>query len=350
MLFSAALFAAGAVTAAIVLQRAEKPPRPLALEPLPRAALDLHDADTRRVLGSLARFARVQGKRAEDSLFYRCEPAQDDTYALLWLRPFQPGAYIEIRRGSNGRDATALYWSGEALLPPPPPPQDWRAASNPAPVPAPRKLPVSAADFTALEAEFLALAHKRVEAVRSVVGLDTSTIQLEFCRNGEYGVFAREGQFDGPDERRVKALAGCMAELVGMPEEQTQQHPATKVIELGCRDMGAETPPIPPPVAMPAHPSELWPTPEVWTRDVSVEEWNDVTQMAEALWRDGIPPVRYRPRREDGSVLLVEIYWRGRYGLVLRGDTNLADAGDARVIAFADRLFLPGGGRSHLDY
>ena len=235
MLYSAALFAASAVTAAVVLQRAEKPPRPLALEPLPRAALDLHNADTRRFLGSLARSARVQGKRPEDSLFYRCEPAQDDTYALLWSRPFQPDTYIEIRRGSNGPDATALYWSGEAA--PPRPPEDWHSTSDQAP----RKIPVSAADFTALEAEFLALAHERVEAVRSVMGLDTSTIQLEFCRNGEYGVFARTGQFDGTDERRVKALAGCVAELVGVPEEPTQQHPATKVVQPGCRDMGAET-------------------------------------------------------------------------------------------------------------
>ena len=94
----------------------------------------------------------------------------------------------------------------------------------------------------------------------------------------------------------------------------------------------------------------MQPAPGTWAQQVSIADWNDVAQRAAALLRDGVAPLRYRPRREDGSTLLVEFCWRSRYGLFLRADTNLADAGDARVIAFADRLFLPGGGRSHLDY
>lgn len=120
-------------------------------------------------------------------------------------------------------------------------------------------------------------------------------------------------------------------------------------IALRHRHTGAP-PPIPPPVAMPPHTSELRPAPEVWTQKVSAEDWTAVTQMAEALLRDGVTPVRYRPRHEDGSTLLLEFCWQGRYGVFLRADTNLADAGDMRVIEFADRLFLLGGGRSHLDH
>lgn len=214
----------------------------------------------------------------------------------------------------------------------------WRTAAPPPPAPpfpatAPITAPSDAAATSRIDINDLETRHALTELGRSALEDRRELLYLRCDAEHPDQFIARDGAYGRtPYAQRVELRrAGYGA------------------IALRHRRAGAP-PPIPPPVAMPLHPRALRPAPEVWTQQVSAEDWAAVTQMAEALLRDGIAPVRYRPRHEDGSTLLLEFCWQGRYGLFLRADTNIADAGDARVIEFADRLFLLGGGRSHLDH
>lgn len=214
MLFSATLFAAGAATAAVVLRRAEKPPRVTALEPQPAMAFDLREGETRRFLNYLGQIGRVHGLQPEKALFTDCWPNMEDTYAVSLSYQLAPDSYLEIRRNGISPEATARYWREyDSPLSRP------AAQREKPPEPSRGQQPVSATDFAAIESGFLSLMHERVEKIDADFGgLHSDTVLLESCRNGHYGVFARTRKLNQQDEP-VIALARQMRAAAGLPPE-----------------------------------------------------------------------------------------------------------------------------------
>lgn len=206
MLAAAALLAA--VAAAPLLLRRETPVRARAVEPLPAQTIDLRETDTRMFLSFLIQQGRVRGLPPRRSLFFDCWTNRGDTYAVSLVYDLEPASYLEIRRNGVSPEATALYWR-EYDFPPGKSPPDPSRGRN----------PVSATDFAAIEAGFLALMHDRVEAVREFGTLHSDRVVLEFCRHGNYGVFARTRSLNAQDERLI-ALAMQMRAAAGLPLDE----------------------------------------------------------------------------------------------------------------------------------
>ena len=213
MLAGAALVAAGA--AVTLLLRREPPVRVLALEPPPAMAFDLRGRETRMFLTYLSQVGRVHGLQAGNALFSACGPDMEDTYAVSLSYYLGPASYLEIRRNGASPEATARYWREYDLL------LSLPAAQRKAPSePSRGQRPVSAADFAAIESAFLSLMHDKVEKFDDGFGgLHSSTVLLESCRNGNYGVFARTRRSDQQDDP-VVALARQLRAVAGLPPEE----------------------------------------------------------------------------------------------------------------------------------
>lgn len=197
MLATTVVLAAG-VAAALLWQWPREPVAVATLQPTPANALDLRDASTRYAFARLAGSPRAEGVDADYSLLHRCTPGMPDTYAVLKSWSFERDEYVELRRNQGDAGAIAWHWhslhAGQAV---------------------PRAVGVD--DITAIETEFLALTHARVEPIRSIEAFDGGSMTLEFCRDGQYGLFLRSNVFEDADDRRVLDLGYRLLALAGLP-------------------------------------------------------------------------------------------------------------------------------------
>lgn len=199
-----------ATTAALLYgQRAQTVGMPASLRSPPPTALDLRDRNARDALREIVQRPRIEGTGAGDSLFNRCSEYSSDVYAALSKRAFFRPLYVEIRRTTNGDDATALSWNADAepRLRGMPPRQRTRP---PAPL---HQRPVKAEDVAEIEARFLVLAQSESPRVKARAALDGGSLLLEFCRSGQYGLFFRENYSDDDDDRRIAELGDRLLEL-----------------------------------------------------------------------------------------------------------------------------------------
>ncbi|WP_313920582.1 hypothetical protein [Tahibacter sp.] len=199
VLANTAVFAAG--VAAVLLWQWPREPAPVAtLQPTPANTLDLRDASIRLAFARLAGSPRAGGVDADYSLLHRCTPGMPDTYAVLKSWSFERNEYVELRRNQGDAGAIAWHWHG------------FRAG---------RAVPhaVGVDDIAAIEAEFLALTHARVEPIRSIEAFDGGSMTLEFCRGGQYGLFLRSNVFEDADDRRVLDLGYRLLALAGLPPD-----------------------------------------------------------------------------------------------------------------------------------
>lgn len=214
VLATTVVLAAG-VALALLWGWQREPPPFATLEPTPANLLDLRDEHVRRELRRLVSGPRAEGLGADYSLLNRCAPGLPNTYAVLRTASFERDDYVELRRNQGDAGATAWHWRGIGLPPPPPPLGPYRPPET-----QPHGQAVLSAvgtdDFAAIEREFLALTHSRIELIRSIDGLDGGSMTLEFCRGGQYGLFVRKNVLDDADDRRIVDLGDRMLVLAGL--------------------------------------------------------------------------------------------------------------------------------------
>ena len=223
VLATTVVFAAGVATALLWMRPAQL--RFRALDPLPANALDLRDSETRYALSLLIGGYRFGPAHAKEFLFNRCDDHLVDTYSVRRSAAWQPEHRVEFRPNGGDSGATAWVWRDHM---PPPEPSDvaamarWRSGHAVAGEPQLRT--ISAADFAMIKAEFLALSDAGVEPIRSRLATDGGGVILEFCRAGQYGVFARRNVFDDADDLRVVDLGRRMLAAVGVTTTDTPEN------------------------------------------------------------------------------------------------------------------------------
>jgi hypothetical protein len=129
---------------------------------------------------------------------------------------FERDEYVELRRNQGDAGALAWHWHGLGAPPPQPPLGPYRSPASKSSGQAVQRA-VGADDIAAIETEFLALTHARVEPVSSIEAFDGGSMTLEFCRGGQYGLFLRSNVFEDADDRRVLDLGYRLLALAGLP-------------------------------------------------------------------------------------------------------------------------------------
>lgn len=175
-------------------------PRLLASEPpVSPVRTDLRDASVRYAMGVVADPRRTYfGSRA--SLFSRCGERLPEAYAVEYAQVtnVRESQQVLIERNPSDRNATA--WSAWLYGPPG----------------QVRERAVSAEDVDLIEAASVQLWRDGIAPIDYEMTSDHSTLLVEFCHRGSYGVFAYENPDSRqPADKRVVDLANQILQVAG---------------------------------------------------------------------------------------------------------------------------------------